>query len=173
VRIHKVQYRALSVAGLNGPIPQYEFAWGPRKPLWPTAWAPLSAVSPPVPLGALTRGQTELQRSAFAGWTLTPSAQSTESPLSLLAGSFDFTFVVLAVFPLLAIALTWDLLSGEAEAGTLGLLLSHPVRMGQIVCGKLLARAATLFVLYASILILAAVVAVPPEPGSLGRFAIH
>lgn len=133
-----------ATTGADGPIPKYEFAWGPRKPLWPTAWVPLSAVLPPHGLQRLNRGQTDLQRAAFAGWTRTATAETTDNPLSLLAGSFDLTFVLLNLFPLVAIALTWDLISGEEESGMTGSLLSHPISFRQLVLGKMLARLAIL-----------------------------
>src|SRR5688572_14802273 len=129
--------------GADGPIPKYEFAWGPKKPLWPTAWAPLSAVLPPHGLQRPNRGQSDLQRTAFAGWTRSPSAETTDSPLALSAGSFDLSFLVLALFPLLVIALTWDLISGEVESGMIGSLLCHPVSFRQLVVRKMLARVAS------------------------------
>jgi ABC-2 type transport system permease protein len=59
----------------------------------------------------------------------------------LQAGRFDLAFVVVWLFPLLALMLSYNLLAAEREEGTLALLLSQPVSLWQIILGKALARA--------------------------------
>lgn len=55
--------------------------------------------------------------------------------LESLAG-IDFAFVIKAIFSLLAIFLSYHLISGENEAGTLRLSLSNPVTRSVILFGK-------------------------------------
>lgn len=50
--------------------------------------------------------------------------------------SIDFAFVIKAIFSLLAIFLSYHLISGENEAGTLRLNLSNPVTRSAILFGK-------------------------------------
>ena len=52
--------------------------------------------------------------------------------------------LIVVLFPLVVIALSYELLSGERERGTLAMLLSHPVSQIQLVVGKALARAGVL-----------------------------
>lgn len=73
-------------------------------------------------------------------------AKPTQNPLSNLVGRFDLAFITLYLFPLIILALTFNLIAVEKENGTLALLLSQPVSLGQIVLGKTLLRAALVFV---------------------------
>lgn len=69
---------------------------------------------------------------------------SITSPVRLAAGTFDLTFVFVYLMPLVIIALTYDLLAGERERGTLALVLSQPVSLTSFVMAKALHRAAIL-----------------------------
>lgn len=104
------------------------------------------AIAPPAPLLALSAGQTALfpsQVKVTAASRATGSAPAEiANPLGLAVGTFDVEFVVVFLWPLAIIALTFDLLSGERERGTLHLLLAHPVRVASILGGLLLARGA-------------------------------
>ncbi|TVP55138.1 MAG: DUF3526 domain-containing protein [Gemmatimonadales bacterium] len=63
-----------------------------------------------------------------------------ENPVHLLAGPLDLAFLITFLLPLLALAISFDLLSREREQGTLALLLSQPVSARRIVAAKLLVR---------------------------------
>ena len=67
-----------------------------------------------------------------------------ENPLNLVAGRFDIAFVVTTLIPLLVIALTYNVLSEDREAGALAMLLAQPVSPRRIVVAKLAARAAAI-----------------------------
>ncbi len=56
------------------------------------------------------------------------------------------SMTTLAVYltPLLALLIAFDAIAGEVERGTLALLLTYPVRRGEIVLGKFLAHLAVL-----------------------------
>ncbi len=60
----------------------------------------------------------------------------TFNPLSKLIGRFDLAFATLYLFPLIILALSFNLIAAEKENGTLALLLSKPVSLQQIVLGK-------------------------------------
>lgn len=68
-----------------------------------------------------------------------------ENPLHLLTGPLDLAFLISFLLPLLAIALSFDLLSRERESGTLALLLSQPISVRTLVMAKGVARWAILF----------------------------
>jgi len=102
------------------------------------------AVLPPAPLAAFAVGQSDLYPSYVPVSTQSREVllarEEIENPLHLLAGRFDFAFVIVFLYPLLILALGYNLLSQEREEGTLALLLSQPVRLGTVVAGKVLAR---------------------------------
>jgi ABC-2 type transport system permease protein len=75
------------------------------------------------------------------------SQSETDNPVNLLAGRFDLAFVIIYLYPLLILALSYNLLSAERESGTLQMVLSQPVGLHQLVLGKTLARAGLLLTL--------------------------
>jgi Cu-processing system permease protein len=56
----------------------------------------------------------------------------------------SLTSLAVYLVPLLALLMSFDAVAGEAERGTLALLLTYPVRRGEILLGKLLAHLAIL-----------------------------
>jgi ABC-2 type transport system permease protein len=106
------------------------------------------AVLPSAPLGVLAVGQSDLFPSYYR---VSMSSRETflandevENPTNLLAGRFDLAFLLVYVFPLLAIALTYNVLSSEREDGTLALVASQAVRLRSVLWGKVLTRGALL-----------------------------
>jgi ABC-2 type transport system permease protein len=102
------------------------------------------ALLPPEPLAVLSIGQSDL-RPSYVQVSLQPiqtvlSRDEIENPQTLLVGRFDFAFVLVYLFPLVIIALSYQLLSAERENGTLSLLLSQPIALGTLLTGKVLAR---------------------------------
>lgn len=63
-----------------------------------------------------------------------------ENPFKLLSGNFDFTFVMVFLFPLWIIASTYNLLSSEREEGRWSLLFSQPISPLYVIGIKLLVR---------------------------------
>lgn len=101
---------------------------------------------PPTPTASIAAGQ----RDAVSVVRLTTQSRLVEpprgdvalrGPTSQRAGPFDLAFVFVYLLPLLIIALTYDLLAGERERGTLALVLSQPVSLATFVLGKSLQRA--------------------------------
>jgi ABC-2 type transport system permease protein len=115
------------------------------------------AVLPATPLAAITIGQSDLLPSALPlaparGPSLAGGSEP-ENPHRLLIGRFDAAFAIVFLLPLLIIALTYALLAGERERGTLALLLAQPLTLQALFTAKLLPR-----ILLASGLLLSLVV---------------
>ena len=99
---------------------------------------------PPTPLAGLAVGQSDVLPSVVP---LTPGPPPSlhggaepENPHRLLIGQFDAAFVVIYLAPLLVLALTYGLLAGERERGTLPLLLTQPLTLRTFVAGRLAPR---------------------------------
>ena len=105
-----------------------------------------TAVLEPGPLTALAVGQSDLlpyyyDVSIYTNESSFLQNGEIENPLNLLAGRFDLAFVVVYLLPLLILALSFNVLSGEREQGTLALTLSQPISARGVVSAKLAFRA--------------------------------
>ncbi len=104
------------------------------------------AVLPPAPLPLLAIGQSDLT-PGFENvvlWRLnTPGDGRAEldNPSHLLAGSFDLAFVLVWLYPLCLLALLYDVLARDREAGTLRLGLAQGILPGRWLMQRALARA--------------------------------
>ncbi len=109
------------------------------------------AMMPPTALAALSVGQSDLYPYYFQ---VSRSSKQTfinneeiENPTNLLAGKFDLAFVMIYLYPLLILALSYNLLSQEKEQGTLAMMMAQPVALKTFVFGKIGLRAALILVL--------------------------
>jgi ABC-2 type transport system permease protein len=123
----------------------------PRDPIWMgQEGAATIAILPPAPLAPVAVGQRDLQPQAVRLTTEDHLSSERESetamsgPTRLMTGAFDLGFLFVFLFPLVVIALSYELLSGERERGTLAMLLSQPVSQLALVLGKAGARAVAL-----------------------------
>lgn len=136
------------------------------------------AVLPPGPLAATAVGQSDLlpqyflvsmrSRQSFA------NTQEIENPTNLLEGRFDLAFVIGSLFPLLILALSYNLLSAEREQGTLALVASQPVSLHRHLAAKVIVRGgfiAAVAVVVALVSLAAAGVPLT-GPGALGRIGL-
>ena len=102
------------------------------------------AVLPPGPLAAVAVGQRDLAAGIVhvtsQGKLGATGAATLAGPTRLMTGAFDLAFVLVYLLPLVIIALTYDLLAGERERGTLALVLAQPVSLATFVLGKTLQR---------------------------------
>ena len=102
------------------------------------------AAMPPAPLAPLAIGQSDLYpyyvKVSTTGSETFLNNDEIEHPVHLLSGRFDLAFVILYLYPLLILALGYNLVSGEKEAGTLALTLSQPVTLRALVAGKVALR---------------------------------
>ena len=108
-------------------------------------FGPRYAAMPPAPLAALAIGQSDLLPYYFRVSTDARenimSATELENPHRLLTGRFDLAFVLIYLYPLLILGITYNLLSAEKEEGTLALALSQPVSLRTLIAGKVALRA--------------------------------
>jgi ABC-2 type transport system permease protein len=126
-----------------------------------TTAAPYVAM-PPAPMATLAIGQSDLYPYYFKLNLRSKQAilanDEIENPTNLLAGRFDLAFVLIYLFPLLILALGYNMVSSEREQGTLLLAMSQPVTMGQLVTGKVLLRGGLLLSLVVAFTLVGAVV---------------
>lgn len=123
----------------------------PRDPVWMgREGAARLAVLPPAPLAPIAIGQRDLYPQALRvdSEVFLATERETETPMvgptRLTTGAFDPAFLFVVLFPLVIIALSYELLSGERERGTLAMLLSQPISQRALVFGKASARLAVL-----------------------------
>lgn len=136
------------------------------------------AALPPAALASLAVGQSDLYPYYARVSTRTKQTfivnDEIENPVNLMAGRFDLSFVVIYLYPLLILALAYNLVSAEREQGTLAILMSQPVRARRVMVIKILVRAVIVVSLALGFTLLAALVAGVPllAPGSLPRLAL-
>jgi ABC-2 type transport system permease protein len=125
------------------------------------------AILPATPLAALSTGQSDLLPSVLPLAPATNPAlagnSEPENPHRLLLGRFDPAFIIVHLAPLLIIALTYALVAGERERGTLALLLAQPVPPRRWMLGRVMPRVTLAAGLLA--LLALAFVAVTPSGG--------
>jgi ABC-2 type transport system permease protein len=109
------------------------------------------AIMPPAPLAALSIGQSDLYPYYFRITTRSKqafiNADEIENPNNLLAGRFDLAFVIVYLYPLLILVLSYNLLSAEKEGGQLAMVGAQPVSLRTIVLGKIALRAGVILAL--------------------------
>lgn len=148
-QVRETEFKLVSA---NGATPQAGPAaeWGPTQPYYMGSYkGPRYAYLPPTGMAATAVGQSDLYPYYFKVSTDLKqnfaNAYEIENPLKLLVGRFDLAFVLLYLYPLLILALSFNMIAGERENGTLGMLLSQPVDLRTIVLGKTSVRALIAF----------------------------
>jgi len=123
-------------------------AWGPRHPDYVANERGAMAWLPPAPLLKFAAGQSDVRpdhvRITARQQQSVMAADQVENPLALYTGVFDLAFVILFLYPLLILAVTFDLTASERDSGTLRLLLAQPVTLRTVVLAKVAVRAALL-----------------------------
>lgn len=143
----------LLLDSLESGLPVAVPAWQqPDLPAVVGNYYPRLAAMPPPPLALVATGQSDLF-THFVQPTLREEAMllnftELSNPVQLLFGSFDLSFVLIYLLPLIVIAFTFDLLSAEREQGSLRLLATQPLRL----VGWLLQKSALRFALLAILL---------------------
>lgn len=108
--------------------------------VWRGGW--VTALEP-APQSLLAAGISDLHPDA---WRLTLVGKNArgdsefENPVNLVFGAFDLTFVLAFLLPLLVIALSFNLISGEREQGTLAMQRAQPASYSSLFFHKMLAR---------------------------------
>ncbi len=105
---------------------------------------------PPNPLSLFSAGldtqlggSTEIYHS-HVPLLLDASVRSLGNPFLNLFSQIDLVFIFQVVLSLLALLFAYDAIAGDWEAGTLRLVISHPVRRGSILFAKYIAAMACL-----------------------------
>src|SRR5688572_7693708 len=102
------------------------------------------ALLPPAALGALAIGQGDVYpayiKVTARNLDSLVTGDQIEHPLAVASGQFDVAFVVLFLYPLLIFAVSFDLTATERDRGSLRMVLAQPVRLRDVVAGKMLAR---------------------------------
>lgn len=129
---------------------EYESGAKPVPTTTPEAFAPTGknhpVALPPSQLTVLSIGQSDIYPySATVDIYTSKHAvfnfYEQDNPLNLLAGRFDLAFVFVFLFPLLILAISYNLLSAEKENGTLAMTLAQsPLGLGKLLAGKILIR---------------------------------
>lgn len=100
----------------------------------------------PAPLALVAIGQSDLLPPAIRVTTGSKDgflfADEIDNPANLMSGATDLAFVVVFVYPLVILALAFNLLAGEREQGTLAMTLASARRPGAALAGKMAARVA-------------------------------
>lgn len=118
-----------------------------------------SLVNQAHPLNGLSIGQRDVNSSIQRLTIRNLEGQKYDTdlynPSNLLAGNLDFNFVLIYLFPLLIIGLTYNLLSEEKEGGTWRLLASQSTNPLKILFWNLFIRALVVIVSFLVLLLLA------------------
>jgi ABC-2 type transport system permease protein len=100
----------------------------------------------PQPLALIATGQSDLYPPVVKVTTGSKDgflfADEIDNPAHLLAGATDLAFIVAYVYPLVILALGFNLLAGEREQGTLAMTLASARRPGAVLGAKFCARVA-------------------------------
>jgi ABC-2 type transport system permease protein len=130
-------------------------------PTSPTAvgnYHPRVAAMEPQPMAFIATGQADIfthyVKPKMSGDDFALNFTEMTSPVQLLFGSFDMTFVIVFLLPLIIIAFSYNVLSAEKESGALKLLASQPIGIQNWVLQKLGLRFLWLSVLVIVVLIL-------------------
>ena len=152
------------------------FDWGPRHPYNVGSSMGHPVTLPPTPLAVFAIGQSDVYPAAYkvsaASSVALGQTDQLENPFKLLVGHFDLAFVILFLYPLLILALTFALTAAEKETGTLRLLLAQPVRLSTLVWAKVLSRGALIVGAALVLTVLAFVVTGAAFEGGWGRFGL-
>lgn len=104
----------------------------------------LPAVNIPDPLASLSIGQRDINPYYIKLRLLALESQLYDSdninPMKASVGNFDFSFILIFLFPLIIIALSFNVLSYEKENGILPMILSNPVKLLTFIATKLFFR---------------------------------
>ena len=104
------------------------------------------AAEAPAPLALVAVGQSDLFPAAVKVTTGSKDGflfnDEIDNPANLMSGAADLSFVIVFVYPLIVLALCFNLLASEREQGTLAMTLASARRPGAALFGKLAARTA-------------------------------
>jgi ABC-2 type transport system permease protein len=98
---------------------------------------------PPAPGAILSVGMSDLAKYYYpvaVKSSYAPAEEKISNPLQLATGNFDSAFLLIYLMPLLAICMSYQLLSHDKEQGTLSLLLVQHGTLTRLLLLRLLIR---------------------------------
>jgi ABC-2 type transport system permease protein len=102
------------------------------------------AVLPPAPLSIISTGQSDLfpyyYKLTLSKRQALYHSEEIENPHVLYNGSFDLSFVIIFLLPLVIIAFTYNIYAAEKQNGTLQLLMAQNTSVQKITAYRLLFR---------------------------------
>ena len=111
------------------------------------------AAMPPNTMAVIASGQSDIYshyvKPKLYGESFELNYTELSNPVQLMFGSFDLSFVLIYLLPLIVIAFSYNILSEDREQGILQIVASHPISL----FGWLLKRALIRFMLLGGILI--------------------
>ncbi|MEM9324692.1 MAG: DUF3526 domain-containing protein [Bacteroidota bacterium] len=118
---------------------KYQAAVSPTGVGWTKHFTYYLAHDPP-PAAGLCLGQRDLF-PAYYGFNVTDLARQVNTselanPMKLLTGNFDLSYVFVFLFPLLVVALFYNLYAAEKEGGTLPMLQSQSTSLRTVLLSK-------------------------------------
>ncbi|QRR00852.1 ABC transporter permease [Dyadobacter sandarakinus] len=118
---------------------------GSKATVGTTAYYPFFYTSnPPAPWARFAIGQRDVNPYTLKVKMLAIEGQLYDSelnnPLTLLVGNLDTSFIFIFLFPLLIIALLYNVISDEVESGVWKFVRTTTGSIGQTIAGKLLIR---------------------------------
>ncbi|MVT10600.1 DUF3526 domain-containing protein [Chitinophaga tropicalis] len=108
-------------------------------------------VLPAAPLSMLSIGMSDMepwQHRLELSWSYMHGEEKISNPLKLLTGNFDLSFLLIYIFPLLLMGITYNILSREKELGTYTLILVQQKSILPLLTARLLLRWLLFFVLF-------------------------
>lgn len=135
-----------------------------------------SLIDPPDKLTALSIGQRDVNPSIQSVTIRTLEAQKYDTdlnnPATLKSGNLDLGFVIIYLFPLVIIALMFNLLSEEHEGGTWRLVAVQSRSVVKFVTDKWLVRAGLIYFALAILFVMAILVLALPLNEALFGFMV-
>ncbi|NJN24905.1 MAG: DUF3526 domain-containing protein [Cyclobacteriaceae bacterium] len=102
------------------------------------------AAMPPDEMAIIATGQSDIYthyvKPNMYGESFELNYTELSNPVQLMFGSFDLSFVLIYLLPLIVIAFTYNILSQEREQGILQVIASHPVSVFRWLLQKALMR---------------------------------
>lgn len=112
----------------------------------------------PAPLAVVAVGQSDLRAYYYKFGLHKKQAlyhgEEIENASILYNGHFDLAFVITFLLPLLAIALTFNVVAGEKERGTLPLILAGTTSLRSVALNKFVFRFALLSLLFSGLVLM-------------------
>ncbi len=151
-------------AGHTVSVPRW---YMPNKPNVMGYNYPRVAAMPADNMAMIATGQSDIYshyvKPTMYGESFELNFTELSNPVQLMFGSFDLSFVLIYLLPLIVIAFAYNILSQEREQGILSLVASHPISLYNWLLQKAFLR----YIILAGILIVLLLVTLPSVGVSL------